>query len=46
MKKRYEYEWRYVALKDDYSYVLFRIYGGAPPLKKLLEKLASPCGIV
>ncbi len=41
-----EYKGRYVVLKDDYSYVLFRIYGDAPPLEKLLEKLASLCGIV
>jgi hypothetical protein len=39
-----EYEGRYIVLKDDYSYVLFRIYGDAPPLEKLLERLTSPCG--
>jgi hypothetical protein len=39
-----KYQGRYVVLKDDYSYVLFRIYDNAPPLEKLLEQLASPCG--
>jgi len=37
-----EHEVRYAMLKDDYSYMLFRIYGDAPPLEKLLEQLASP----
>jgi hypothetical protein len=31
-------------LRYDYGYMLFRVYGDTPPLEKLLEQLASPCG--
>jgi hypothetical protein len=34
------YEGRYVVLEDGHGYKLFRVYGDAPPLDQVLEKLA------